>query len=100
MFMTYFYSIYERVIMAQELVQRKVEQDFHDDFSKKEWGTKFEHKMQTLFEERFQYLVKAIITVNSQKSVLDINKFEDVARELLGKEAYLLFQVDKLVTSC
>ena len=47
--------------------------------------------MQRLIEERFQYLIKAIVTVNSQKSILDINKFEDVARELLGKEAYLLF---------
>jgi hypothetical protein len=43
MFMTYFYSVYERVIMAQELVQRKVEQDFLDDFSKNEWGTKFQN---------------------------------------------------------
>lgn len=52
-FMTYFYSIYERVLMAQDLVRRKVEQDFFDDFSKKEWSSKFEDKMQSLIEERF-----------------------------------------------
>ena len=33
-------------------------------------------------------------------NVLDTNKYEDVARELLGNEAYLLFQVDKLITHC
>jgi hypothetical protein len=35
-----------------------------------------------------------------QSNVLDINKYEDVARELLGNEAYLLFQVDKIVNHC
>jgi hypothetical protein len=36
----------------------------------------------------------------SQGNVLDANKYEDVARELLGAEAYLLFQMDKLVNNC
>lgn len=36
----------------------------------------------------------------TQGNVLDTNKYEDVARELLGNEAYLLFQVDKLVNNC
>lgn len=31
---------------------------------------------------------------------MDSNKYEDMARELLGNEAYLLFQVDKLVNNC
>ena len=31
---------------------------------------------------------------------MDANKFEDVARELLGNEAYLIFQVDKLLSQC
>lgn len=35
-----------------------------------------------------------------QSNVLDTTKYEDVARELLGKEAYLLFQADKLVNHC
>ena len=33
-------------------------------------------------------------------NILDAHKYEDVARELLGNEAYLLFQVDKLVNHC
>ena len=32
--------------------------------------------------------------------MLDTTKYEDVARELLGKEAYLLFQADRLVNHC
>ena len=69
----------------------KVEQDFKDDFSQKEWATKFSNKKELLIEERFQYLIKAVLTVMSQSNVLDTNKYEDVARELLGNEAYLLF---------
>ena len=42
MFMTFFYSVYERILKAQELVELKVEQDFKDDFSKLEWSQKFE----------------------------------------------------------
>lgn len=44
MFVTYFYSVYERVILAKDLVKRKVDQDFLDDFSKQEWSSKFEKK--------------------------------------------------------
>jgi len=35
-----------------------------------------------------------------QSNVLDNNKYEDVARELLGNEAYLLFQADRLLNNC
>lgn len=100
MFMMYFYSIYERILKAQELVKAKVEQDFNDDFSNNEWSAKFQRKKQTLVDERFQYLVKAILTTMSHTNIMDINKYEDMARELLGNEAYLLFQVDKLVNNC
>jgi hypothetical protein len=44
-----------------------------------------------LIDERFQYLVKAILTAMTNGNVLDTNKYEDVARELLGNEAFLLF---------
>ena len=98
--MMYFYSIYERILKAQELVKAKVEQDFNDDFSNNEWSAKFQRKKQTLVDERFQYLVKAILTTMSHSNIVDINKYEDMARELLGNEAYLLFQVDKLVNNC
>jgi len=56
--------------------------------------------METLIDERFQYLIKSIVTVMSGSNILDTNKYEDIARELLGNEAYLLFQVDKLVNHC
>ena len=45
MFLTFFYSVYERILKAQELVKSKVDQDFKDDFSNKEWSTKFKTKM-------------------------------------------------------
>lgn len=98
--MMYFYSIYERVLKARELVAVKVEQDFKDDFSKNEWSIKFAKKKQILVDERFQYLIKAILTTMSQASVMDTSKYEDMARELLGNEAYLLFLIDKLIKNC
>lgn len=53
MFLTFFYSIYERVLKAEELVRAKVEQDFRDDFSQKEWSVKFKSRIDTLCAERF-----------------------------------------------
>ena len=100
MFLTFFYSIYERILKAEELVRQKMEQDFLDDFSQKEWSVKFNSRMDTLIDERFQYLIKSIVTVMNNSNILDTNKYEDIARELLGNEAYLLFQVDKLVNHC
>jgi hypothetical protein len=44
MFITFFYSVYERILKAQQLVKSKVEQDFKDDFSKREWSIKFQSK--------------------------------------------------------
>ena len=100
MFLFLFYSVYERILKAQTLVRHKVEQDFKEDFSKKQWSTKFEKKKQHLIDERFQYLIKAILTAITNSNTLDSNKYEDVGRELLGNEAYLLFQVDKVVNNC
>ena len=36
-------------------------------------------------------MIKSIVTLINQTNVMDTNKFEDVARELLGNEAYLIF---------
>jgi hypothetical protein len=44
--------------------------------------------------------VSSIVTTMNQTNVLDTNKYEDLARELLGNEAYLLFQIDKLINNC
>lgn len=64
--------------------------------------------------ERFEYFLKAAfaltnhshppgtVVVNNQMNassgcnVIDTNKFEDLCRVLLGKNAFLLFQVDKI----
>lgn len=62
MFICYFYSIYERLLKAQDLVKAKVEQDFIDDFSLKDWSQKFDKRIQNIIDERFQYLVKAIVS--------------------------------------
>lgn len=36
-------------------------------------------------------MIKAILTAITNSNILDTNKYEDVGRELLGNEAYLLF---------
>jgi len=45
-------------------------------------------------------LVKAIVSSFSEKNTFDSGKYEDLARELLGNEAFLLFQIDKIVKVC
>lgn len=63
MFIVYFYSIYERIIKAKELVKMKVVQDFEDDFSQREWRVKFHTRINSVIDERFSYFIKAILTV-------------------------------------
>ena len=78
MFITFFYSVYERILKARQLVRSKVELDFKDDFSKREWSIKFESKQQALIDERFQYLVKGIFTAMcAPGGILDGGKYEN-----------------------
>lgn len=102
LFFLYFYSVYERVLRARELVEEKINKDFKDDHSCMNWSRKFSDvKMRKdLGDERFQYFIKSVYTTMYFSNQLDINKYEDLARELLGNEAYLLFQMDKVVNNC
>ena len=50
--------------------------------------------------ERFQYVLKAIMTTMLQSGGLNTTEYEDLARQLLGNDAYLLFQVEKIVGVC
>lgn len=93
MFLMYFYSVYERVLKAYDLIEAKIDKDFREDFNKQRWSRKFSDpkKRRILTEERFQYFIKAVYTTMCFSNSLDTNKFEDLSRELLGNEAYLLF---------
>ena len=55
---------------------------------------------QGLVQERFQYLLRAIATTTCANNTLSTNEYEDLARQLLGNDAFLLFQMDKLITVC
>ena len=37
LFILYFYSVYQRIVKARDLVAEKVTQDFTDDFSERNW---------------------------------------------------------------
>jgi hypothetical protein len=40
----YFYSVYERILKAQELIKEKIQKDFKEDFSKADLRFKFNEK--------------------------------------------------------
>jgi len=88
MFLTYFYSVYERILKAKALIRRKIITDFDNDFSQKKWSIKFHNRIDALVEERFQYFVRAVYTTMSFSNILDTNKYEDLSREFLGNDAY------------
>lgn len=70
------------------------------------------------YKERYEYLLKGIFATTTHVAsqpqppslnglggythghynLLDHNKYEDFSRQLLGKNAFLLFQVDKIIT--
>jgi len=67
-------------------------------------GEIINHKLEELFDERYEYLLKGIFLnttmsaglVNTSgipggSAVIDHSKYEDFARVLLGKNAFLLF---------
>ena len=100
-FFVYFYSVYERILKAKELIKEKIQKDFEEDFSKADFRFKFNQKYTNkLVDERFNMFICSIVTTMNSTNVLDTNKYEDLARELLGNEAYLLFQIDKLINNC
>ena len=49
--------------------------------------------------ERFQMFVGLYLAILSQQSRHESTQHEDILRLLMGKEAYLLFVFDKLITS-
>jgi len=48
-------------------------------------------------KERFEVFLGGVLL--AMQSGFDTNKYEDFARVLLGRQAYLLFSFDKLITS-
>jgi hypothetical protein len=73
--------------------------------------------LEAFYHERMEYFLKGIFAITAQNSsssilgvgslsslnqqphnVLDSSKYEDYARVLLGKNAFLLFNIDKLIT--
>ena len=79
-FMHYFYAVCERLEKGYRLVEAKVKQDFKDDFSHMSLQDKLADIQSQLVHERFQYLVRAIITMMSKPSVLSSNEYDDLAR--------------------
>ena len=72
---------------------------------------------EVFFKERYEYLLKGIFATTTQVSsqaqsssfpsigythghanLMDHNKYEDFGRQLLGKNAFLLFQIDKIIS--
>lgn len=43
-FLVYFYSVYERILKAKELIKEKIQKDFEEDFSKADLRFKFNEK--------------------------------------------------------
>ncbi|MFS8159917.1 MAG: hypothetical protein ACMG6E_06850 [Candidatus Roizmanbacteria bacterium] len=89
-FFKQFYSIYERLIKARDLVSSKVDDD---QIGKQEE----EQKLDEYKSERFDIFMGLVLaTMNGS---FDTNKYEDFARQLLGSRAYLLFSFEKLIAS-
>ena len=123
MFFKYFYAMYERIVMAKQLIREKVTQDMSElpmpekqrlNLVDAATGKVKPDLIELFVAERYEYFLKGAFAltnhshppgtvvvgnhINSSTScnVMDTNKFEDFCRVLLGKNAFLLFQVDKI----
>lgn len=120
-FLKLFYSLYERVLYAQTLIKEKIQQDLAEmsvqdkikygicveDSPTGEANQAIVHDV--FFKERYEHLLKGIFATTTQFSasgqssafqgigyshghhLMDHNKYEDFGRQLLGKNAFLLF---------
>ena len=77
-------TIYERLLKAKSLVEQQTVEVF---------GAK------TYTRERFDLFISLVLlTLNSDRKI-EPNNYEDLLRDLLGKDAYLLFVYDKLIAT-
>lgn len=77
-------TVYERLVKAKHLTEKHSEEIFEcDKYS----------------SERFDLFVSLVLLSLSPERKLETNTYEDIVRELLGKDAYLLFVYDKLIAS-
>lgn len=87
--MKQFYTIYERLIKAKDLIAAQVEEDI----------LKYESLRPSIEQiklERFDVFLGGILS--SIAGVMESNKYEDFTRSLFGNQAYFLFLFDKLIT--
>ena len=77
-------TIYERLVKAKQLITTESLALSPD---------------KTYAVERFNMFVGLYLSLLSQQSRFENTQHEDILRLLMGKEAYLLFVFDKLVTS-
>lgn len=91
-FFKQFYTIYERIIKAKDLINQKVDEDLvqRNDES-------LQSRIIELKNERFDIFLGGVLC--AMQGSLEANKYEDFARSLLGRRAYLLFAFDKLIIS-
>ena len=101
-------TIYERLIKARQLITEKVNDDMAKPNIKEVFisekgeplsDDKLASFKKELIEERFEILLSAVIGTLSQAphKKLDTANYEDIVRNLMGGQAYLLFVFDKLI---
>ena len=119
LFIKFFYGIYERFLKAKDLIYEKLLQDLAEiSLSDKQsagicdtkTGEFLSGKLEELFNERYEYLLKGIflttsmstpgglLSVSGGSALIDHSKYEDFARVLIGKNAFLLFQIEKVIS--
>lgn len=121
MFLKFFHALYERICYAKVLIREKIDADMaemsHLDKVNGGISDASGHIDPTLIElfykERYEHLLKGIFATTSGLShggglsssllgslalgyshnhhLMDHNKYEDFARQLLGKNAFLMF---------
>jgi len=121
MFIKFFYGIYERVLKAKDLIYEKLLQDLAEmSLAQKQkagicdgqTGAFVSSQLDLFFKERYEFLLKGIFATTTMQNsqglmhtgsvsggnlLIDHSKYEDFARVLLGKNAFLLFQIDKII---
>lgn len=93
------HCLYERLIKAHSSVEHSMDQELE---KKPEllakFGSQIKERLAYLKEERYEKFF--LVGLNSYlRNELDASKYEDFCRHFLGAQAYIFFNVDKLINS-
>ncbi len=97
----FIYTIYDRLLVAKDLVAKRISQELIDRvYLQKQYREFFsEEDIGFIKEQVFTRFIIGIEMFLRNQQTIEVAKYEEFCRNLLGSQAYLLFGIEKLIAN-